>query len=103
MRIQGEVLYPNTVNYISGKSVSYYINQAGGYNNKARRSKVYVIYMNGTVDSGSFAKVEPGCVIVVPAKNEKNKMTTAELLSVGTTTASITTMIATVVSLFIKK
>ena len=103
VRIQGEVLYPNTVHYISGKSVSYYINQAGGYNNKARRSKVYVIYMNGTVDSGSFAKVEPGCVIVVPAKNEKNKMTTAELLSVGTTTASITTMIATVVSLFIKK
>ena len=101
--IQGEVLYPNTVHYISGKSVGYYINQAGGYNNKARRSKVYVIYMNGTVDSGSFAKVEPGSVIVVPAKNDKNKMTTAELLSVGTTTASITTMIATVVSLFLKK
>lgn len=103
VKIQGEVLYPNTVHYISGKSVGYYINQAGGYNNRARRSKVYVIYMNGTVDSGTFAKVEPGCVIVVPAKNEKSKMTTAELLSVGTTTASITTMIATVVSLFIKK
>ncbi|MBR5100229.1 MAG: SLBB domain-containing protein, partial [Bacteroidales bacterium] len=101
--IQGEVLYPNTVHYISGKPVSYYVQQAGGFTNQARRAKTYVVYMNGTVDVGSGAKLEPGCVIIVPARAEKEKLSTAEWLGIGTTAASITTMVATVVSLFIKQ
>ena len=103
VRIQGEVLYPNTVHFISGKPVSYYIRQAGGFTNEARRSKVYVVYMNGTVAVGSGAKIEPGCEIVVPTRAEKNRLTTAEWLGIGTSAASITTMVATVVSLFNKK
>ena len=103
VRIQGEVLYPNTVHYISGKPVRYYVNQAGGYSNKARRAKTYVVYMNGTVAVGSWAKLEPGCEIVVPARNEKDKLTTGEWLSIGTSAASITTMVATIVNLFKSK
>lgn len=103
VRIQGEVLYPNTVQFIEGKPVSYYVNQAGGYTSRARRAKTYVIYMNGTVDVGSGARLEPGCEIVVPARSERDKLTTAEWLAIGTSSASITTMVATIVSLFLRK
>lgn len=100
VRIQGEVLYPNTVHYISGKPIRYYVRQAGGYSTHARRARTYVIYMNGTVAVGSGAKLEPGCEVVVPARSDKDKLTTGEWLGIGTTAASITTMIATIVSLF---
>ena len=100
VRIQGEVLYPNTVHFISGKPIRYYVNQAGGYSNRARRAKTYVVYMNGTVAVGIGAKLEPGCEIVVPARSDKDKLTTGEWLGIGTSAASITTMIATIVNLF---
>lgn len=103
VRVQGEVLFPNTVHFISGKPVSYYIRQAGGFSNDAKRSKTYVVYMNGTVAVGGNAKLEPGCEIVVPAKKEKNKLTTGEWLGIGTSAASIATMVATIVNLFNKK
>lgn len=103
VRVQGEVLYPNTVHYITGKPVRYYVNQAGGYSTHARRAKTYVVYMNGTVAVGSWAKLEPGCEIVVPPRNEKDKLTTGEWLSIGTSAASITTMVATIVNLFNKQ
>lgn len=100
VRIQGEVLYPNTVHYISGKPIRYYVRQAGGFSNRARRMKTYVVYMNGTVAVGAAARLEPGCEIVVPARSDKDKMTTAEWLGIGTSAASITTMVATIVNLF---
>ena len=100
VRIQGEVLYPNTVHFISGKPVRYYVRQAGGFSTRARRAKTYVIYMNGTVSVGAGAKLEPGCEIIVPARSDKDRLTTGEWLGIGTTAASITTMIATIVSLF---
>ena len=102
VRVQGEVLYPNTVHFISGKPVSYYVRQSGGYSNKARRAKTYVIYMNGTVAVGAGAKLEPGCEIIVPGRSDKDKLTTGEWLGIGTTAASITTMLATIANLFKK-
>lgn len=100
VRIQGEVLYPNTVHFISGKPVSYYVRQAGGFSHKARRAKTYVIYMNGMVSLGPGSKLEPGCEIVVPGRSDKDKLTTGEWLGIGTSAASITTMVATIVNLF---
>ena len=100
VRIQGEVLYPNSVQYIAGKPVSYYVSQAGGFTPSARRHKPYVVYMNGTVAVGSGAALEPGCEIIVPARPEKNRMTTGEWLGIGTSAASIATMVATIVNLF---
>ncbi|MBR5904994.1 MAG: SLBB domain-containing protein [Bacteroidales bacterium] len=100
VRVQGEVLYPNTVHFISGKPVGYYVRQAGGFSHKARRAKTYVIYMNGMVAIGAGAKLEPGCEIVVPGRSDKDKLTTGEWLGIGTTAASITTMIATIASYF---
>lgn len=99
VRIQGEVLYPNTVHYISGKPIHYYVNQAGGYSNSARRSKTYVLYMNGTVATGGLSPVEAGCEIIVPKKRERSRLSATEIFSIGSSAASIAAVIATIVNL----
>lgn len=97
VKINGEVMYPNTVSYVEGKKLDYYINLAGGWSDNAKKKKTYIIYMNGTVArADNKHKPMPGCEIVVPTKQRSHKMTTAELLAIGTSTASIATMIATI-------
>lgn len=99
VKINGQVMYPNTVGYQKGKSVKYYIDQAGGFSSKAKKSQAIIIYMNGTIGKVSHnAKPMPGCEIFVPEK-ALNKMTTAEKLTVGTSVASIATMIATLANI----
>lgn len=103
VKISGAVMYPNTVLYKRGESLRYYINQAGGYGNLAKKKKAYVVYMNGTVSrlkSRDKKAIEPGCEIIVPSKKEKKRMSTAEILGMGSTIASIAAMIATMVNLF---
>ena len=103
VKISGAVMYPNTVLYKRGESLRYYINQAGGYGNLAKKKKAYVVYMNGTVSrpkSRDKKAIEPGCEIIVPSKEEKKRMSTAEILGMGSTTSSIAAMIATMVNLF---
>lgn len=98
VKINGEVMYPNTVGYQQGKKAKYYINQAGGYSNKAKKSQTYIIYMNGTIAKVSEgARPMPGCEIFVPQK-KINTMTVAEKLAIGSASASIATMIATLVN-----
>lgn len=99
VKITGEVMYPNTVGYIKGKKASYYVDQAGGYTDKSKKSRAYIIYMNGMVDKVSNgAKPKPGCEIVVPSKTVST-MSTAEKMSIGTGVASIATMIATLANI----
>ena len=103
VKINGEVMYPNSVAYHDGKNAKYYIKQAGGYNRYAKKNMAYVIYMNGTVAKVSDgAKIRPGCEIVVPQKAMTRKLTTQELLTIGTSAASIATMIATLSNLLKK-
>lgn len=99
VKINGAVMYANTVAYEKGKRASYYIDQAGGFASDAIKSKSYIIYMNGKVAKvGHGAKVQPGCEIVVPAKL-KRKMSIAETMSLGTSMSSIAAMIATIANL----
>lgn len=103
VKINGAVMYPNTVLFRKGEDTRYYINQAGGYSSDAKKSKAYVVYMNGTVSRLKMRDnnaIEPGCEIIVPSKDPKKKMSTGEILGLGTTTASLATMIATMVNLF---
>ena len=97
--IKGEVLLPNTVAYVAGKNVSYYISQAGGFSNDAKSGKVYVVYMNGSVSKGANSDIEPGCEIVVPRRPERKALSATEILSLGTSTASLSTMIISLVNL----
>lgn len=96
VKVNGAVMYANTVAFEKGKRASYYIDQAGGYAGDAVKSRAYIIYMNGKVAKLSHgAKVQPGCEIVVPAKL-KRKMSVAETMSLGSSLSSIAAMIATI-------
>ena len=100
VRINGDVMYPNTVGYVKGKGVNYYINQAGGFGNRAKKSQTYIIYMNGKISRvGHNVKPQPGCEIVVPTKPKRDPRTVAEILTIGTSVASIATMIATLANI----
>ena len=103
VRVSGAVMYPNTAIYVPGKGVEYYINAAGGYGDRARRSRVYIVYMNGRVQkAGSGGKVEPGCEIIVPQRPERKGMTTGEVMSMASSAASLTTVVITLVNLLKK-
>ena len=100
VKISGDVMYPNTVSFRKGKNVAYYVDQAGGWGSRAKKSRTYIIYMNGTVARiGNGVKPEPGCEIVVPSKPANSRMTTTEVVALASGTASIATMIATLVNL----
>ena len=99
VKINGAVMFANTVAYEKGKKASYYIDQAGGFASDALKSKAYIIYMNGKVAKLSHgAKVQPGSEIVIPAKL-KRKMSTAEMMSMGSSMSSIAAMIATIANM----
>ncbi|MEE0870526.1 MAG: SLBB domain-containing protein [Bacteroidaceae bacterium] len=101
VKINGAVMMPNTITYNRDMSVKDYIGQAGGYSNGARKSKAFVIYMNGQiakVKKSDKAKIQPGCEIIVPAKNKTNNSKwniqtilalASSLGSLGLTAASI--------------
>ena len=99
VKVNGAVMYANTVAYEKGKSPAYYIDQAGGFASDAQKSKGYIIYMNGKVAKlGHGAKVQPGCEIVIPAKL-KRKMTMAEYMSLSSSMSSVAAMIATLANM----
>lgn len=101
VKINGEVMYPNTTGFIEGKDLSYYINQAGGYNDNAKKNQTYIIYMNGNVAKADRKhRPAPGCEIVVPTKQRNRRLSTTEVLTIGTTTASLATMIATLINIW---
>lgn len=101
VRISGAVMYPNTVSYQEGKNLKHYIEQAGGYGFRAKKSKAYIVYMNGQVAKAkklSSSTIQPGCEIIVPTK-EKNEFKLQNILSIATTSASLATMIASIANI----
>ena len=104
VKVNGAVMMPNTVGYLSDKNANYYLDQAGGYALNAKKSKKFVIYMNGQVariKGRSKDKIEPGCEIIVPSKKNK-KVNVGEILGYVSSFGSLATMFATISNL-IKK
>ena len=102
--INGAVMVPNTVSYSEGKNIDYYLNQAGGYSDNAKKSKKFIVYMNGEVTrvKGNAKKqIEPGCEIIVPSKSKK-RTNMGEILGYATSFSSLGMMIASIANL-IKK
>ena len=99
VKINGNVMHPNTVAYMDGKSYKWYINKAGGYGNGAKKSKAYILYQSGLVSKVSKGKIEPGCEIIVPNKTRSVNENIAMIASLGTSLATMVTMIATVTNL----
>ncbi len=99
VRVDGSVLSPNEITYEPGKSVSYYIEQAGGYSDNAKKRKKYMIAMNGHIYKASGrTKVEPGAEIIVPQKGER-KSNLSNILGIATTATSLGTMAASIANI----
>lgn len=96
VKISGNVLFPNTVAYMSGKGWKYYVNQAGGFGDRSKKSKTYIVYQNGTVSQVGKGKIEPGCEIIVPRKGKRDMSNIMQWVSIGTSMASLATMFATI-------
>jgi hypothetical protein len=95
-------MYSNTTPYVKGKNLGYYIDKAGGYSQKAKKNKAYVVYMNGSVAKArrhSSKLLQPGCEIIVPSKVERDGLSTAEILSLGSTSASLATVVLALLNL----
>ena len=102
VKISGEVMYPISMNYKKGASLSYYIKRAGGYSNKASKKHIYAVYMNGSTEQlGRHERgnhIEPGCEIVIPTKPKREGLSTAEIMILGTSTISISSMIISLIN-----
>lgn len=96
IKISGEVMYPVSMSYEKGRNLSYYIQHAGGYGNNASKRKVYGINANGSVvklSSNSVKDIQPGMEIVVPQKNTKKKLSTTEIVGIGSGVAALASVI----------
>ena len=96
VEIRGEVLAPSMVRFQKGQSLREYIDQAGGFSNRAKKRSIYVLYANGSIKSTrtslffkNYPELAPGAIIIVPSKPEKKQMSTGETIGI---ISAITTM-----------
>lgn len=75
VRLRGKLLYPTTSRYVEGKPLKYYINNAGGFDHRAKKKGTYVVYANGEVARTKsfiffkfYPKPAPGAEVIVPTK-----------------------------------
>ncbi len=102
IKISGEVMNPVSITYEKGRNLAYYINHAGGYANNASKRKVYGIHANGSVvklSSNSVRDIQPGMEIVVPQKNTKRKLSTSEIIGIGSGVAALASVIVALLNI----
>ena len=102
VRVSGDVLKPNTVAFKDKKNYKYYVEQAGGYGRRARKSHTYILYQNGTIAKASKGDIEPGCEVIVPTKGPRDPNAITNWLGIGTSAASLATMFVSIANM-IKK
>lgn len=103
VKISGDVMYTNTVSYTDGKKYKWYVRQAGGFGQRAKKSKTYVIYPNGTMAIANCrTEITPGCEIVVPSKPKKEPVSAAQWIGIASGSASIASVIASIVYMITK-
>lgn len=103
VRVSGDVMFPNTVYYETGKNYKYYVNECGGFGYRAKKSKTFIVYQNGKaslVKKGAMP--EPGCEIVVVSKKKKNPMNTSQFTGAISGIASLASMV-TAIAVMIRK
>ncbi len=98
VRVMGAVLYPNSVTYVAGKRLKYYVDSAGGFDNRARRRGAFVIYMNGMVSSGLSSKIRPGCIVVVPSKLPVSPLRWNDILGLASSSASTAALVMSAIN-----
>ena len=98
----GEVQQTSKIVFNKNISIGESVTRAGGYNQNARKSGVYVIYKNGSVKSrkrilGIFKsdpKLEPGVTVVVPQKIvRENRGSITEIVGITSSLATVALLI----------
>ena len=100
VKIQGEVLYPNTVRFQNGTSFKSYISSAGGFSDGAKPGKAYIVYANGTAKRTKrflwfkdYPSVQPGADIIIPKKNVGRKLSVQEIVGIASSLATMALII----------
>lgn len=92
--LSGMVMNPATTTFVEGKSLKYYVERAGGYADRAKKKRAYVVYMNGMIAQAKGSTViEPGCEIIIPSKRQRNPLHLSEIMGMATTTASLAAVV----------
>lgn len=106
VKVSGEVLYPTTAIYHSGKGFKQFISDAGGFSDRSLKKRSYVIYANGAVRStkkfmffNNYPMVKPGAEIFVPKKSEQKKLSASEIVGLTSGIASLGAIILGVLNL----
>ena len=107
VKLTGSLLYPSTTPFQKGAGLRAYVSQAGGFADNARKSKVYVIYANGSVDKTNkflgipfYPTVEPGAEIIVPQKLQREPRTMQETIAISSAVTSLALIIMTLIRQF---
>jgi len=102
VKVSGNVMNPLALTYEKRIKLRRYIDRAGGYDDRAKKSRTYVIYANGTTASTrgfifrKVPRITPGAEIIVPKKPEKAD-NTMKWISIASALASVATAVATLV------
>jgi protein involved in polysaccharide export with SLBB domain len=97
VRVSGDVMFPNTLFYEKGKNWKYYVNEAGGFGHRAKKSKSFIVYQNGKASlCKKGAQPEPGCEIVVVSKKRKQPWRVTEVVGALSGLTSLAAMVTAV-------
>ncbi len=101
VEISGAVQKATAMSYRKGLTTIAAINASGGFGLDAKKSRVYVVYQNGSIGSTKsflifrkYPKLLPGSKVFVPNRGEnKNKTSVGEIVGYTTSLVSIIALI----------
>jgi protein involved in polysaccharide export with SLBB domain len=102
VHVGGAILNPVGLAYEKGRKAGYYIDRSGGFSDKANKRKVYVVNSDGTTKVTKsfiftrYPSVLPGSKIVVPEKEEKERVGVATWLAIASTFSSLALAVAAI-------
>ena len=81
--IGGEVLFPNTLAFVSGYDADDYIKAAGGYTQNADNSRVVVAHRDGSFERGNDANIVAGDeILVLPKVDVKSREIAKDIMQI---------------------
>ena len=102
--VTGEVLKPNSIIYVKGRSFRNYIDGSGGFSYNAYKRGAYIVYSNGSVAGAkkflffnNYPKVKPGAEIFVPKRAERERLNAQAWIGIGTAFASLAAIVVTLI------
>lgn len=101
LRLRGKLLYPTTSRFVEGRSLKYYINNAGGFDYRAKKKGTYVVYANGEVARTRsflflkfYPKPAPGAEVIVPTKPLKIPVRLQDVIGITSGLATLALLLS---------